>query len=387
MGVDEAERRVRGLRSPVRQLPNLHLRLGSEKRSGDVVIRTKDLLMGYEAEPERDVPRRELFKATTIELRRQDCAALIGPNGAGKTTFLKTNLGQIPPLAGEVTLGTSLHIGYFAQAHEGLDPKRTLIEEIESVARSHGWDIRPLHLFEFSVVEEQLREQTESTFFHPSEVELNRISQMLLDAVERLKPTRLVIDSLSELRMLVDTPLRYRRQILRFKQFFAGRKCTVLLLDDRTATRHDLQVESIAHGVVVLEKLSPEYGVARRQINVVKIRGSRFREGNHDVVIRRGGMHVFPRLIAADHHADFERANVSTGLREFDLLLGGGLGRGTSNMMMGPPGTGKSTLSVRAGLEAANRGERVAFFLFDENETQAKLARDFLADDESAHRW
>jgi ATP-binding cassette subfamily F protein 3 len=134
MGVEEAERRVRGLRSPVRTLPNLHLRLGSEKRSGDVVIRTKDLLVGYEAEEDRNVPRRELFKAPTIELRRQDCAALIGPNGAGKTTFLKTILGQIPPLSGEVTLGTSLHIGYFAQAHEGLDPKRTLIEEIESVA-------------------------------------------------------------------------------------------------------------------------------------------------------------------------------------------------------------------------------------------------------------
>jgi ATP-binding cassette subfamily F protein 3 len=134
MGVEEAERRVRALRSPVRTLPNLHLRLGSEKRSGDVVIRTKDLLVGYEAEEDRNVPRRELFKAPTIELRRQDCAALIGPNGAGKTTFLKTILGQIPPLSGEVTLGTSLHIGYFAQAHEGLDPKRTLIEEIESVA-------------------------------------------------------------------------------------------------------------------------------------------------------------------------------------------------------------------------------------------------------------
>ncbi len=130
---EEAERRVRALRSPVRTLPNLHLRLGSEKRSGDVVIRTKDLLVGYLAEPERNIPEKVLFKAPDIELRRQDCAALIGPNGAGKTTFLKTILGQIEPLAGEVTLGSSLHIGYFAQAHEGLDPRRTVIQEIESV--------------------------------------------------------------------------------------------------------------------------------------------------------------------------------------------------------------------------------------------------------------
>jgi ATP-binding cassette subfamily F protein 3 len=132
-GVEEAERRVRALRSPVRTLPNLHLRLGSEKRSGDMVIRTKDLLVGYPAEPERGTPEKLLFRAPNIDLRRQDCAALIGPNGAGKTTFLKTILGQLAPLAGEVTLGSSLHIGYFAQAHEGLNPNNTLMQEIDSV--------------------------------------------------------------------------------------------------------------------------------------------------------------------------------------------------------------------------------------------------------------
>ena len=132
-GVEEAERRVRALRSPVRTLPHLHLRLGSEKRSGDLVIRTKDLQVGYLAEPERDLPDKLLFKSPDIELRRQDCAALIGPNGAGKTTFLKTILGQLEPLSGEVTLGSSLNIGYFAQAHEGLDPKKTVLQEIDSV--------------------------------------------------------------------------------------------------------------------------------------------------------------------------------------------------------------------------------------------------------------
>jgi circadian clock protein KaiC len=175
-----------------------------------------------------------------------------------------------------------------------------------------------------------------------------------------------VFDSLSEMRMLADTPLRYRRQILQLKQFFAGRSCTVLVLDDRSAEHHDLHVESIAHGVISLHRTSPDYGVSRRQLSVVKIRGSQFRDGNHDLVLRRGGMMLFPRLVAAEHHREFTRESFPSGIAGLDALLGGGLGRGTSTMIMGPPGTGKSTLAVKFALAAAERGEKSLLFIFDE---------------------
>jgi circadian clock protein KaiC len=239
-------------------------------------------------------------------------------------------------------------------------------DEMEVVARSHGWDLGKIHLFELAAVEEKLRGEAESTFFHPSEVELNRTTQTLLDEIERVQPARLVFDSLSEMRMLAETPLRYRRQMLQLKQFFAGRKITVLLLDDRSSGSHDLQIESIAHGVIALQRSSPDYGIARRQLNVQKIRGSQFREGNHDLVLRRGGMEVFPRLVAAEHHAAFPRESFPSGIPGLDSLLGGGLDRGTSTMFMGPPGTGKSTLAIRFVLAAAERGEKSLVFIFDE---------------------
>jgi circadian clock protein KaiC len=242
-------------------------------------------------------------------------------------------------------------------------------EELELVAHSHGWDLGQIHLFELAAVEERLRGETESTFFHPSEVELNRTTQTLLDEVERVRPSRLVFDSLSEMRMLAETPLRYRHQILRLKQFFAGRKITILFLDDCTSTSSDLQIESIAHGVIVLRHSLPEYGIARRQLSVRKLRGSSFREGNHDMILRKGGMTIFPRLIAAEHHADFEREQVGCGVAGLDALLGGGLDRGTSSMFMGPPGTGKSTLSMKFAIAAAERGERSVLFIFDETLT------------------
>lgn len=239
-------------------------------------------------------------------------------------------------------------------------------EELFAVADSHGWDISGIQLFELSSIEEKLLGETENTFFHPSEVQLNRTTEALMDEVERVKPARLVFDSLSEMRMLAETPLRYRRQILQFKQFFAGRKCTVLFLDDHSAGEKDLQIESIAHGVMWLQRLSPEYGVSRRFLNIQKIRGVKFREGNHDIVIQKGGMVIFPRLVAADHHVAFAVDSFSSGIVELDALLGGGLDRGTSTMFMGPPGTGKSTLAVRFVREAAMRGEKSLLFSFDE---------------------
>nr|WP_306301519.1 ATPase domain-containing protein [Verrucomicrobium spinosum] len=168
------------------------------------------------------------------------------------------------------------------------------------------------------------------------------------------------------MRMLAETPLRYRRQILQLKSYFAGRQCTVLLLDDRTSGTQDLQVESVAHGVISIEASSPSYGVTRRQLTVLKIRGSKYLEGSHDLVLRRGGMIVFPRLIADGTHHDFERGDFPSGIKELDALLGGGLGRGTSTMLMGPPGTGKSTMAIKFALASAERGEKAMLFIFDE---------------------
>jgi circadian clock protein KaiC len=239
-------------------------------------------------------------------------------------------------------------------------------EELEMVAHSHGWDLDQIQLFELSSVEDKLKGETDTTFFHPSEVELNRTTKALLDEVERVKPMRVVFDSLSEMRMLAETPLRYRRQILHLKQYFAGRKCTVLLLDDRSAGARDLQIESIAHGVLCLHRSAPDYGIARRQLEVQKIRGVKFREGNHDLVIEKGGLTIFPRLVAAEHHASFQREVFSSGIKELDALLGGGLDRGTSSMLLGPPGTGKSTIALQFAIMAAKKNEKVLLFIFDE---------------------
>jgi circadian clock protein KaiC len=205
------------------------------------------------------------------------------------------------------------------------------------------------------------------TMFHPSEVELGETTQKILADVERIKPARVVFDSLSELRLLAGNTLRYRRQILALKRFFGGRKCTVLLLDDLTSDAHDLQVQSISHGALLLEHTMPKYGQQRRQLSVTKFRGSDFRGGYHDYAIRRGGIEVYPRLIAAEHRAKAERERLGSGIGELDQLLGGGLERGTSTLITGAPGTGKSTISALFAASAAERGEHASMFIFDES--------------------
>ena len=239
-------------------------------------------------------------------------------------------------------------------------------EELQVVAESHGWNLDKIHQFELSTIQEKMGGETENTFFHPSEVELTRTIQTLLDEVKRVKPARVVFDSLSEMRLLAETPLRYRRQVLQLKQFFSSLQCTVLLLDDGSAGSSDSQIESLAHGVVTLQRTSPEYGIARRQMLIQKLRGVKFREGHHDMIIARGGVVVFPRLIAAEHHTKFKRQSFPSGNKQLDLLLGGGLDRGTSTMLMGPPGTGKSTIAIQFALAAAAKKEKSIFFLFDE---------------------
>jgi len=203
--------------------------------------------------------------------------------------------------------------------------------------------------------------------FHPSEVELSETTLRILDDVDDLKPTRIVFDSLSELRLLSGTSLRYRRQILALKQFFAGRQCTVMLLDDMTATQHDLQVQSIAHAVVRLEQLHSDYGSSRRRMMVLKYRGKEFRGGYHDYKIVRGGLQVFPRLIASEHASEISQTRIASGIEALDLLLGGGIEKGTSTLIVGAPGTGKSTIALQFALAAARRGECAALFIFDES--------------------
>jgi circadian clock protein KaiC len=247
-------------------------------------------------------------------------------------------------------------------------------EEIRAVAASHGWSLDGVTIRELSPTEAELEPDQQNTMFHASEVELAATTRRVLDDVDRLKPSRAVFDSLSEMRLLAGNPLRYRRQILALKQFFVNRQCTVLLLDDMTATDQDLQMRSIAHGVVLLEQLHPEYGAQRRRLSVLKYRGVHFRGGFHDYAIQHGGIEVFPRLVAAEHRQPATRARLGSGLSALDELLGGGVEEGTSTLLVGAAGTGKSTLAAQFVRAAADRGEASAIFLFDES-PQTLLSR------------
>jgi circadian clock protein KaiC len=240
-------------------------------------------------------------------------------------------------------------------------------EELDQVAESHGWSLEGIHVRELIPNESTLLPDDQYTMFHPSEVELSETTKKILSDVEQVKPSRIVFDSLSELRLLAGNPIRYRRQILALKQFFAGRKCTVLLLDDMTSSSHDLQVHSLAHASVRLEQNFPEFGAERRRLIVTKYRGVAFRGGYHDYVIRRGGLEVYPRLVAVEHRVTPSRQLVRSGVDELDELLGGGLDRGTSTLVLGAAGTGKSTLAAKFATSTAKSGHRAAMFVFDES--------------------
>ena len=241
-------------------------------------------------------------------------------------------------------------------------------EELEQVAKSHGWSAENLEIFEMIPPDDDLTPESQYTVFHPSEVELADTIGSILNKVEEVKPQRLIFDSLAELRMLARDPLKYRRQILALKRKISGGNITVLLLDDRTGSGgDDLQLQSIAHGVVVMQSLGRDYGIIRRRLAVHKLRGSAFREGYHDYVIRRGGLHIFPRLIAAEHKPGFERKPVPSGLPELDELLRGGIHSGTSTLLIGPAGCGKSTVAFHYACAAAMRGEKAMVYTFDES--------------------
>ncbi len=273
-----------------------------------------------------------------------------GDPGVGKTT-----LGLQFLLEGARVGETALYITLSETA-----------EELKAVGDSHGWDLAPIHIYEQFVGEEELREE-ESTVFYPAEIELGETIKEMLAAVDRIRPQRVVLDSLSEIRLLAQSTLRYRKQILALKQFFAGRSITVLFLDDRTAEINDLQLQSVPHGVIELERYTPLYGAARRRLQLVKVRGLNFRDGYHDFSIVTGGIVVYPRLVAAEHRHVVRHEQISSGLPELDRMLGGGVDRGSSTVIMGPAGSGKSALSSQYISAAAARGEKVSVYLFEES--------------------
>jgi circadian clock protein KaiC len=238
-------------------------------------------------------------------------------------------------------------------------------EELRASAETHGWSLDQLDIHEL-VSELGLDPDSEQTILHPSDLELGEIIREVMQRVDDLKPVRVVFDSLSELRLLSQSALRYRRQILALKQFFSTKGCTVLLLDDRTSGPTDLQLHSIAHGVISLEQTQRSFGAERRWLRVAKLRGVKFNGGHHDFILDTGGLTVFPRLVAAHHHATFDPVPASTGSDGLDRLLGGGLVPGTNTLLSGPAGIGKTTTAVQCMISALKRGTKATYFLFDE---------------------
>ncbi|MGN6818503.1 MAG: ATPase domain-containing protein [Sphingomonas sp.] len=240
-------------------------------------------------------------------------------------------------------------------------------EELRAGAASHGWSFgKGFEVFELVPPESLLDDEQQQSLLYSSDLELGETTKRIFEAFERVKPSRVVLDSLSEIRLLAQSSLRYRRQILALKHYFAHNEATVMMLDDLTADVMDKTVHSVAHAVIRLEELSPNYGAERRRMRVLKYRGRRYRGGYHDFVIEHGGVRVFPRLVSAEHRAGFKRETVAIDNAAFNQLLGGGLERGASNLILGPAGTGKSLITLSFIQSAIKRGENAAMFVFDE---------------------
>lgn len=269
------------------------------------------------------------------------------------------------PGTGKTTLGLQFLLAGREAGERGMYVTLSeTAEELRSTASSHGWALDGIDVIELNELQPRVDEAY--TLFHPSEVELQETVDIILRAIEEKAPARVVVDSLSEMRLLARDPLRFRRQILSLKQFFVGRRCTVLLLDDRSAPDGDMQLHSLAHGVILLEHLSMEYGADRRRLEVRKLRGSHFFGGYHDFRIRTGGLVVYPRLETGAPSENLLAKTIQSGVSELDAMLGGGLTSGTSTLVTGAAGTGKSILCTHYGLAAADRGDVVRFYLFDE---------------------
>jgi circadian clock protein KaiC len=270
------------------------------------------------------------------------------------------------PGTGKTTLAMQFLLEGVARGETGLYVSLSETrQELELVAQSHGWSFKGIEIFELAPHSPTEIEEG-YTIFHPAEVELQQTMDAVLEVVGRLNPDRVVFDSLSEMRLLAREPLRFRRQILALKQFFSGRESTVMLLDDKTSPEGDLQLHSLAHGVMLLEHVALEYGSERRRLQVIKLRGWRFRGGYHDFRIATGGLFVFPRILHDEHRADVADGVLSSGDAAFDEMLGGGFTCGTSMLITGGAGTGKSVLCTQYAKAALDRGERVLFYMFDE---------------------
>jgi circadian clock protein KaiC len=240
-------------------------------------------------------------------------------------------------------------------------------DELRNSAASHGWEFSSdITVFQLIPPESLLAGDQQQSLLYSSDLELDEATKQIFTEVERAKPQRIVLDSLSEIRLLAQSSLRYRRQILAIKHQFARMGATVLLLDDLTAEASDKTVHSIAHGVILLEELTPDFGAERRRVRVMKYRGNKYRGGFHDFTIETGGVKVFPRLVAAEYRSEVKRVQLSTGIAAFDGILGGGVDTGTNTLILGPAGTGKSTIAITFAMAAIQRGEKAALFAFDE---------------------
>jgi circadian clock protein KaiC len=286
-------------------------------------------------------------------------------------------LGGLPPgqmylIEGEPGTGKTTVAMQFIRAGMARGEKSLFItlseprSELLGTILSHGWDPAEVPIAEFTPAEASLSPEEQYTVFHPSEIELATTVRKLTQFIDQEQPLRLVIDSLSELRLLASDVMRYRRQLLALKQFFSGRETTVMMLDDRTTDGNDFQLRSIAHGVIHLSKVARSFGITRRQVEIVKLRGSAYREGFHDYTIEHGGVCIFPRLIASEHDATFGDERIVSGIPALDKMFGGGIARGSSTLLTGPTGVGKSTIAMQYAYTSARRGERAIIYSFDE---------------------
>ena len=287
---------------------------------------------------------------------------LVGGLARGRVFLLEGS-----PGTGKTTIATQFLQAGAAAGERGLYITLSETEdELRASAQSHGWSLDGISIYELVPPESLLDEEQQQSLLYSSDLELGETTKRIFEAFERVRPDRVVLDSLSEIRLLAQSSLRYRRQILALKHYFAKQDTTVLMLDDLTTELNDKTVHSVAHGVIALEEVARDYGAERRRLRIVKYRGRRFRGGFHDFIIDTGGVQAFPRLISAEHRTAFSREPLPSESAELNAMLGGGVERGSSVLILGPAGTGKSLLTLTFAVGAASRGERTAMFVFDE---------------------